>query len=538
LLDDVLVAVARSVRRWADRVLTDHAHETSALEQREPPAPRLDLRPDLRPDSRDDDSFDEDGPPAHWIEMVRDRAPHLLPPGHRGVRRSADDEALEAWPEDALQEPVEPETVTDEPAAVATRAGRDGSSRDRDREQADRPPAVDPGASSQASVPAVPGMQERREAREAREARDVRREDVRSPPPLSAPPPVTTVAAAPALGPAQARTVERAAGEASHDPSSPRAVVAPSDVAETIGRGGARTSTADRPRYGERDDGPRARDVSPRTEREAERRAEGKGDATRSEATERSPRRRAPGAVLSETVGRSLRWYRAPDPVDAEPTAAGHGDDVPARGKTARAAVRRLRDPARGRHDAGPVPAQHATDARAAVVTAASRTPGREASPARDRMLPPRRVAEPGVHATRTLRPREAGAQPDPVPLELPRSPVASARGASAAYEPTWDAGAAHAAASPWQAVEHAGRAPSFSLSSEMCAALWPRLPDEGDDANDDRLAAPRGLTDDLWPRLAVDELVPVEEPAHCDPARDERLRREQRGMRWSERRS
>jgi hypothetical protein len=64
-------------------------------------------------------------------------------------------------------------------------------------------------------------------------------------------------------------------------------------------------------------------------------------------------------------------------------------------------------------------------------------------------------------------------------------------------------------------------------------ASLWPRLPDE------DELEVAPGR-EGAWPALAEeDDLIPLDEPRlRDDRERLDRLRGEQRGMRWSERRS
>jgi hypothetical protein len=557
LLDDVLVAVARSVRQWADRVLTERAHDRSAL-------------PDVRepPDPRDDDLLDEDGPPAHWVEMVRERAPHLVPPRHRRAQRSSAEETLESW--SAPQEETPAETVAGavnaEPAAMVAHDGRDESDGDREP-RADRTPAIDHRARPQASVAAVPVVPERAASREG------------APSPPLVPAPAATAPATPAPGPAPARrSVERDSGEAPRDaraiqrargdttPASTRDDVvrtssetpdrSPLDPRSEIARGGAGGRA---PRGIDRsEEARRGHDVRQRSDREP--------DAARSEAAERSSRRREPDAAPSKTAARSLRWYRAPEPVEDETTARSDGDgEARARSEAASTRVRRLRDPAQGRHDAANAAVQRPAQPQASLETARSEMRSRDASPARHDTAPRRRSEMLDAQATRTLRRRAAeldrrsqiagGGDPDgsaggaggraprgidPAPVELPRvpaPPVAAVRRASAAYEPGWDAGT-HTAASPWRRVERTGSAHTFSLSSEMCAALWPRLPDEGDDASDAGLASQPRPDEGLWPELAVDELVPVEEPAHVDSGRDERLRREQRGMRWSERRS
>ena len=65
LVDGLLVAVARRVRRWADRILAERDGAPGVAQQ----APQ---------DASEAEPPDGDGPPAHWLEMVRARAPHLL----------------------------------------------------------------------------------------------------------------------------------------------------------------------------------------------------------------------------------------------------------------------------------------------------------------------------------------------------------------------------------------------------------------------------------------------------------------------------
>src|SRR5262245_41946537 len=78
LVDDLLVVVAPRVRRWAERILSE----------RDGTVPMADH--DFQGGDGGDelDSPDGEGPPAHWLEMVRARAPQLLSPEQRSPRRS------------------------------------------------------------------------------------------------------------------------------------------------------------------------------------------------------------------------------------------------------------------------------------------------------------------------------------------------------------------------------------------------------------------------------------------------------------------
>ena len=80
LVDGLLVAVARRVRQWADRVLAEREVAPGAAE----PAPQ---------DRVGGEPPDGDGPPAHWLEMVRARAPHLL-----SLRAQSFEAPEQEWP--------------------------------------------------------------------------------------------------------------------------------------------------------------------------------------------------------------------------------------------------------------------------------------------------------------------------------------------------------------------------------------------------------------------------------------------------------
>jgi hypothetical protein len=103
------VAFARTLRAWADEILAEQARTPATAGPASPPSidpvPARQAQP-LRPD----DEPDDEGPPAHWLEMVRRRAPHLLPPG----RRSAGSTARRA--EDLAPAPT---TASPEPWSIA-----------------------------------------------------------------------------------------------------------------------------------------------------------------------------------------------------------------------------------------------------------------------------------------------------------------------------------------------------------------------------------------------------------------------------------
>jgi hypothetical protein len=71
LVDGFLVAFARRVQLWADRIL---AERDSIL----PTTPQAPPGSEGSSEAEPPDPPDDDGPPAHWLEMVRARAPHLL----------------------------------------------------------------------------------------------------------------------------------------------------------------------------------------------------------------------------------------------------------------------------------------------------------------------------------------------------------------------------------------------------------------------------------------------------------------------------
>jgi hypothetical protein len=292
----------------------------------------------------------------------------------------------------------------------------------------------------------------------------------------------------------------------------------------------------------------------------------GRDDAAPHEAADRAARRRADdgGPARASTQ----RWYRAPDTAPsemAEPPARELGSPRLGRGDTGTRSLRWHRAPdladvesavsVRRREDA-PAPSETVVPMRAPReiapppdriprVTTQLATPRAGSAPAR---TPWRRDAAPADHetvavspfallgdaaATSTLARPRTPMPPVHAPFELPRAPGSPARDRRATPVMPEPAG--------WDpvAVQRGVSTESHASPMEMCAAMWPRLPDEDDDAGGDQRASPwRSPEERLWPQLPVDELMPVEEPAQGDPGRDDRLRREQRGMRWSERRS
>ena len=77
LVDGLLVSIASRVQRWASRILA----ERNAVLQTAP----LPLRRD-EADPQEADPQEDEGPPAHWLEMVRARAPQLLSMKERAPR--------------------------------------------------------------------------------------------------------------------------------------------------------------------------------------------------------------------------------------------------------------------------------------------------------------------------------------------------------------------------------------------------------------------------------------------------------------------
>ncbi|HWU85929.1 MAG TPA: hypothetical protein VN253_01560, partial [Kofleriaceae bacterium] len=103
LVDGLLVAVARRVQRWADRILTERDGMLQAVH--EAPSGRDDSDETEPPDSDDDG----DGPPAHWLEMVRARAPHLL--SRREPAPWPGSPSAESWPPSTRSPAAEPPTA-------------------------------------------------------------------------------------------------------------------------------------------------------------------------------------------------------------------------------------------------------------------------------------------------------------------------------------------------------------------------------------------------------------------------------------------
>ncbi len=79
LMDGLLVTVARRVRRWADQIL---AERDRALREAQEAPPGGEDRSETEP-------IAGEGPPAHWLEMVRARAPHLLSALERSPRSAS-----------------------------------------------------------------------------------------------------------------------------------------------------------------------------------------------------------------------------------------------------------------------------------------------------------------------------------------------------------------------------------------------------------------------------------------------------------------
>jgi hypothetical protein len=115
LVDGLLVAVARRVQRWADRILAERDRGLQAAQQ----APRGSEASSEA--SSETDPPDGDGPPAHWLEMVRARAPHLLSPTKAPSPRPATTPST--WP----QPPSMRSRVAEAPTANPAHQDRDAS---------------------------------------------------------------------------------------------------------------------------------------------------------------------------------------------------------------------------------------------------------------------------------------------------------------------------------------------------------------------------------------------------------------------------
>jgi hypothetical protein len=111
LMTELRVAFARALRQWADDVIADYnvARPASAA-------------PDATPtESRSEPDEVDEGPPAHWLAMVRARAPHLLPPGYRRTRDTEDGDDSQTVNERDVVDTRERRTPGDRQAASLDR---------------------------------------------------------------------------------------------------------------------------------------------------------------------------------------------------------------------------------------------------------------------------------------------------------------------------------------------------------------------------------------------------------------------------------
>lgn len=407
LTDGLVVALARRVQRWADRILAERDGASRAPWQ-EPPE-------------------DPAGPPAHWLEMVRARAPRLLSELERAPRRGS--------PPPRTEPPRPPRsTAAGAPAAVPARADRDASG-----------PAPAPPVSVDAPA-------ERRPA------------ELEEGPPRSAP------ASAPT-------SASDSAGWSRPDArSSPVPSPAPSPVslAATAPPGAARNARVDAALASTTPDGP---------------------------APPREPT--------------SWRWRFAPAPEEAP-------------------AHRRVESP---RSPDRSVPERHPLDGARAERRTPVHLPAALATP-RARVPEARPPAAPGLASSSAAPP--APASPPALPSPAHRPGAGSLEALAPDKSPPGALRPGAPPSGPFAATDGSAAPSRWELPPAQ-PGLWPRLPDEGDDTDQAPTdapprARPRGPT---WPALPGDDLLIPEPPASGEDAgRRERLHREQRGARWSERRS
>lgn len=444
LVDDLLVAVARSVRRWADRVLAERDGDPGSAQ----PAPH---------DGGEAESPDGDGPPAHWLEMVRARAPQLLWPRAQPV-----EEPGAPWP-DAPVPPrmVAPRVVAPRvvaPQVVAPSRVPPPGSQASSWEQIARPPAGEPAGLAEVSPYPEPPAAE-----------------------WSSPPPDR--ARAVRMGPEAAR----AGGPA-----------APAPLQSAV----SRPVSSAAPRAG-------APHVQP------------------------PPPEPARWRWKSEPEGEPhpTRWRGESPPRPSSHGAAPHRPPTPA---PWRASVPERHAPAAPRSPEATDGVRGAERSRAAsaapiapITPVAPITPAAPTAPSVAPAMPIAAFApaSPRPRATPPHEPpprpfdRTHGANPYPHPAAPPPRP------ASRPQLP--DEGEPREGAAPPQPPH-----PHPHPASPPPPVQWPRLPDEIDGP---RAARP---TEPTWPLLSSDDPDLAAPMLDEDHGRSDRLRGEQRGNRWSERRS
>jgi hypothetical protein len=409
LVDGLLVAVARRVQRWADRILAE----------------RDDAPPGAPPVSRGiedrgaPDAQDGDGPPAHWLEMVRARAPHLL--------------SMSEWPswEGAEERAPWPAGPSAERAETPWRERAEAPWRAELSPRFDAPPRSDAPASGWRDPgPALP-----RETRGGPDPERVRDPDVR-----------------PSDSPTRWRWRTEDAGEPSRSPG--RREAAPALDAEVVPP--APEGPPARP--------PRAASASPRSEDRdargapavrAPRRAVAP-DAREAAASPRSEDRDARAAVASfrsedRDADAAAASFRSEDRDAYAAAASFRSEERAARGAATPASPGRAAAPA-------------AVGARRAGVTSPATPPVAPAGAAPHMARPP--AATPADAAPRPEAPRRAldrARDVPPQPRPEPAPPPPAAWWPHVADEPRGSG-----------ALDLARRS-----ASPASPALWPRLPDE-----------------------------------------------------------
>jgi hypothetical protein len=434
LLDDLLVVVARHVRRWTDRILAEQDRVAPA----EPHDPW-----------EGDAGADDGGPPAHWLEMVRARAPHLL---------------------EAMDRPRRPAPRPHEPRAAS--------------------PRIMPGAAPSPLV-AVPPIDPTPVIESGNTRRSVERPA--AVPPVELPPaavsaeaPAELAAKLPTYAPTQAQRLDPPPHAR---PATSTWVTAPP----------ATRSSPTLP--------PSPSEPAP---------------ATRSSPTlPPTPSEPAPAARVRAAVPDTSR----PSPEPA----------------TWRWRIESL-DQARPPHRRSAFSAASADRALPPAPPRAPASPPGELSPVHP--PPPASLERWRSDVPDAFPPATLPWQPVPARVAVPAAssavvPAAPFSVATPPVVPSHDPPGSIVRSSPWSNLSDeephtsaAGRHPTeVHPARPLC---WPRLPDE-DEHDSPTQAAP---ADPTWPVLPGDELAALEDPAPGeDPGRYDRLRREQQGVRWSERR-